>query len=65
MIKKAFPRTLFGINASLVENEKVLPLLIGGVESNWGEFPSAVLIDGPNEFCGGTIVDASHVSSPK
>lgn len=48
-----------------VENEKVLPFIIGGTETQWGQFPSSVIIDGPNEFCGGSIVDASHVRSSK
>ncbi|CAG9809633.1 unnamed protein product [Chironomus riparius] len=44
-----------------VDYEGIFPLILGGVESQWGQFPSAVLVDGPNEFCGGSIVDASHI----
>lgn len=42
--------------------EKIEPHIVGGTESQWGQFASSVIIDGPNEFCGGTIVDRRHVS---
>lgn len=41
--------------------EKPLPFLTGGVETQWGQYASSVIIDGPNEFCGGSIVENSHV----
>ena len=46
-----------------VDYEGIFPFILGGVESQWGQFPSAVLVDGPNEYCGGSIVDAQHVSN--
>lgn len=41
--------------------EKPLPAVLGGTDTNWGQFSSSVIIDGPNEFCGGSLVDQSHV----
>lgn len=43
------------------EFEKPVPFVIGGTDTNWGQFASSVVIDGPNEFCGGTIVESNHV----
>lgn len=42
--------------------EKPLPFIIGGIDTQWGQFASSVIIDGPNEFCGGSIVESNHVS---
>lgn len=41
--------------------EKPLPSVLGGADSQWGQFASSVIIDGPNQFCGGVIVEGSHV----
>lgn len=41
--------------------EKVVPFVTGGTDTPWGQFAAAVIIDGPNEFCGGTIIDRSHI----
>lgn len=38
-----------------------MPFMLGGTDSNWGQYASSVIIDGPNEFCGGTLVERSHV----
>lgn len=41
--------------------EKVVPFVTGGTDAPWGQFAGAVIIDGPNQFCGGTIIDRSHI----
>jgi secreted trypsin-like serine protease len=40
---------------------KETPYVTGGTETAWGAFPSAVVLDGPNQFCGGTVIHPSHV----
>lgn len=44
-------------------DEKVVPHMLGGTDTQWGQFASSVIIDGPNEFCGGTVIDGRHVSA--
>jgi hypothetical protein len=38
-----------------------LPYVLGGTDTQWGQFGSSVIVDGPNEFCGGSLVDNNHV----
>ncbi|KAG5666973.1 hypothetical protein PVAND_014977 [Polypedilum vanderplanki] len=41
--------------------EQILPTILGGSETQWGQFPSSVIIDGPHDFCGGSIIDSRHI----
>ena len=44
------------------EIERPLPLVVGGANTQWGQFPASVFIDTPNDYCGGSIIDDLHVS---
>lgn len=41
--------------------EKVTPFAVGGVDTVWGAFPSSVVFDSPLQYCGGSIIDRSHI----
>lgn len=52
---------VFSIAAADEYLEKPLPSVLGGIESQWGEYGGSIVIDGPNQFCGGVLIENSHV----
>lgn len=50
------------ISVSAESYEKILPSVIGGSNTVWGQFPASVFIDTPNDFCGGSVIDDLHVN---
>jgi hypothetical protein len=46
---------------SYANEADILPHVVGGANTLWGQFSASVIIQTPNDFCGGSVIDDLHV----